>query len=67
MNNPLNNFINTQGILAENLWIFYTKAVGTGFTEAQAMELTKSYLLHTLTLANSIGQAKLDAEKGENK
>lgn len=37
-------FVNAVGAMAEMSWIFYSTAVGRGFTAVQALQLTQTYL-----------------------
>lgn len=52
MNDPLQKFVESSGALAETLKISYDSFVSAGFSEKEAMVLTKEYLSTTLYLAN---------------
>jgi hypothetical protein len=53
MNDDVKQFVLAVGALAETLRVFRTELLKNGFSRAETMELTKTYLQQTLASANS--------------
>lgn len=43
-----NEVVNAIGAMAEMSWVFYSTSIQRGFTAAQALQLTQTYLSSTI-------------------
>lgn len=48
MDNQMNNYIQSMGILAESMFILYSQLIEAGFDDSQAMFFTNEFMLSTI-------------------